>query len=267
MVVFDFTKYKEFVVARIQEMPKRGHGQFRKIAAHLSTNSVTISQIFNGDRHLTAEQAVELAEFFGLSSLESEYFVALVERERAGTQKLKKFIDARLALIKDKAQDLKSRLKHDGVLPEEAKAIFYSDWFYSGIRLLTSIEGFDNPDAIAAYFGLSLAKTNKVLEFLTSRGLCVSENGKLKMGPSSTHLEASSPLISRLHTNWRLKAIEKFPSLTSQELCLSMPCSMSESAFKEIRKDLVDCIERITKVIDSSPSDHLACVNIDFFKF
>jgi hypothetical protein len=46
--------------------------------------------IGNGDRDLTVEQALSLCEFFGFIELEADYFVSLVERERAGTHQLKK---------------------------------------------------------------------------------------------------------------------------------------------------------------------------------
>src|ERR1039458_749101 len=125
MNIFDFTNYKIFVNKRIREMPKGGRGQYRKMANFLAVNSVNVSQIFHGERHLTVEQACELVDFFGLSDLESQYFIALIERERAGTQKLKLVIQKRLNEILDRSQDLKQRLKQEKQLSEETKAIFY----------------------------------------------------------------------------------------------------------------------------------------------
>ena len=267
MTIFDFQNYKDFVVKRLKEMPKQGYGQFRKMAIFLSINSVSVTQIFKGDRHLTLEQACELREFFGLSELEGQYFVALVEKERAGSHKLKKMIQQRLDELKLKSQDLKQRLTQKMELTTDAKAHFYSNWFYSGIRLLSSVPGYDRPDTIAAYFGMSLTQTNQVLEFLVQHGLCLEEKGRFRMGPQSTHLEASSPLISRHHINWRLKAIEKLPAISGDELCLSMPCSLSPKALKEIRKEFVETIERVTKLIDEAPCEQLACLNIDLIKF
>lgn len=265
--VFEYSRYKEYVLQRLQQMPKRGHGQFRKIAQYLSIGSVNVSQIFRGDRHLTIEQAIELCEFFGLSELESQYFVALVERERAGSHKAKEFLSVRLKELVEKSQDLKSRLKQEGQLDRNSQYVFYSDWFFSAIRLMTSIKGFNTADAIASHLQLPLSKVNRVLEFLVQSGLCVEVKGRYQIGPSSTHLEANSPLISRHHTNWRLKAIERLPVVSKQELCLTMPCTLSDLAFESIRKELVSVIERITDIIDAAPSERLAFMNIDFLKF
>lgn len=267
MTIFDFSDYKQFVKQRLESMPRKGHGQYRKIAQFLSVNSVTISQIFHGDRDLSVEQACELRDFFGLSALEGQYFVYLVERERAGTQKLKKMISERLEDLCFKSEDLKQRLPQKMELSEEKRAIFYSKWQYSGVRLLSSIPGFQTVDSISQHFKLSRAEAARIIEFLLATGLCQESSGKISMGPSSTHLEATSPLISRHHTNWRLKAIEHLDQLSPQELCLSMPCSLSEKAMRQIRKELVDCIERITKLIDEAPSEQLACLNVDLFSF
>jgi uncharacterized protein (TIGR02147 family) len=267
MNVFEFDNYKKFVIKRVSSMPKKGHGQFRRMANFLSINSVNVTQIFKGDRELSVEQACLLGEYFGLSELETEYFVNLVEHARAGHFKLKSLIEKRLQTLKEKSMNLKDRITSEEVLSEKDKALFYASWMNSGVRLLTSVPGYQNADMIAKYFDLPLAKVNRVLEFLLQTNLCVeNEKGEIRMGPKSTHLEAASPLIVRHHTNWRLKAIERMEQLTANELCLSMPCSLSESSTKAIRKELVDVIERITQIIDTSSEERLQCLNIDWFQ-
>ncbi len=247
-------------------MPKHGHGQFRKIANFLGINSVNVTQIFRGSRELTVEHAVLLCEYFGLSEIEGHYFVGLVELARAGHFKLKQMIQKRLDEILEKSQNLKTRLSSHETLSDANKALFYSSWYNSAIRLGTSIKDLQNADAIAKRFNLPLLTVNRVIEFLLQTGLCKLEQGRLRMGPSSTHLEASSPLIARHHTNWRMKAIEKFDTLTSDELCLSMPCSLSQTSAQEIRRELVTFIEHVTEIIDRGPEEQLRCLNIDWFK-
>ena len=87
------------------------------------------------------------------------------------------------------------------------------------------------------------------------------------MGPSSTHLEASSPLVSRHHVNWRIKGIEKTTALSSEELFVTLPCSISEKGIEQIRKEIVSVIDRIVRIIDEAPAEQLACLNVDLFRF
>ena len=61
--------------------------------------------------------------------------------------------------------------------------------------------------------------------------------------------------------------VEKMGNVSPEELFLSLSSSLSQSAMKEIRKELVKAIERSTEIIDGSSEDQLACLNIDFFKF
>jgi uncharacterized protein (TIGR02147 family) len=267
MSIFEYKNYKKYVNDRVESMPKKGHGQYRKMSNFLAVNSVNVSQVFKGNRDLSIEQACELCEFFGFSDLEGQYFVALVEFERAGTHKLKKMIQVRLNEFAEKSQDLKSRIRQEKQLSEEAKSTFYSNWYYSGIRLLSGIDGYNDVDRISEYFGLPITTVRRVIDFLLQYGLCVERNGKINMGPSSTHLEASSPLVSRHHMNWRLRGMENMEGIESSELFLTMPCSLDAKNLKLIRKELVDSIERITNLIDSAPSEELACLNIDLFKF
>ena len=88
------------------------------------------------------------------------------------------------------------------------------------------------------------------------------------MGPQKTHLAADSLMASRLHTNWRLKAIENLPQLLKQDLALSAPMSIRVADFKEIRELLVSTIETIIKVAaETKKAESLACLNIDWFNF
>src|SRR5690349_12986745 len=108
MSIFEFANYKEWVLSFIQNMPKRGYGQFRKIAQHLNVSSVIVSQIFKGNRDLTIEQAYDLATYFGMTELETKYFLLMVQSERSGTRRLSQHYKNELRILKEKAQDLKN---------------------------------------------------------------------------------------------------------------------------------------------------------------
>lgn len=266
MSIFDYMDYKKYVNDRIKSMPRGGHGEYLRLAKALSMNSVNVSQVFKGERHLSAEHAFELCELLGLSPLESRYFRTLVDLGRAGSFKLKESLKLDLEDIASKAQDLKHRVKQEAQLSEEVKAIFYSQWYYSGIRLLTSIEGFQNIDQIAAYYNLPTAKVSRVIEFLVQTGLCKEEAGMLRMGPASTHIGANHPLVSRHHTNWRMKGLSKLDSASTQELFFTMPCSLSEKAMGQIRKELLHAIDKINALVDQGPAEKVACLNMDWFE-
>jgi uncharacterized protein (TIGR02147 family) len=267
MNIFEYADYRLYVVERIQKLPKRGRGEFQKIAKTLGMHTSSISQVFKGLKGLTPEQGSRLAEHLGLNDLESDYLLNLVEKERAGTKDLQARIEKRLHKIREMASQLVNRLPRDQVLSEESKALFYSNWFYSAIRLATDIEGLQTIEALSEYFSLQPALVNEVLQFLLACGLCVEQDGLYKMGPKRTHLEATSPLISRHHMNWRMKAIERSTKLEhSEELQLSSPVVLSKKDALYVKSLLMTQIQDVLKTAAPSRSEALYCLNVDWFK-
>lgn len=265
--IFAFDNYKDFVKARIKALPKQGHGELARIAKELRMHPTRVSHIFNADMNLTSEQACELSKYFGLSDLESDYFLALVQLERAGSTELKRTTKRQLEKIKTDAKELVNRVPRERALSDEEKALFYSSWAYSAIRLMTSIEGRQDIASLAAALNLAPAKVRKIIDFLLQTGLCLEEKGRLKMGPKSTHLESTSDIVLRHHANWRIQALQRHETLTEAELAYTGPVTVTAEDFKKIREDIAEYISRFTKqVVASEPPEQLACLNIDWFK-
>lgn len=265
MKIYELSDYKAYINRRIEEMPKRGRGQFRKLAETLGVNSVVISQIFKGTRELSLEQANTMAAYFGMTELEKEYFFLLVQKGRTSNHELIKYFNEKLEKIRIEAQDLKNIVTSER-LSEETQSLFYSNWYYSAIRLSTLLKGFENPDKIANNLNLPITVVQKVISFLLQNELIIEEKGKLKIGPQRTHVEASSPFVNRHHINWRLKGIEHMDNLNPDELFYTSPMTLSKDAMKEIKKGLLDFIAEKSALVKDAKDEQIACLNIDFFE-
>ncbi|MBI4042551.1 MAG: TIGR02147 family protein [Deltaproteobacteria bacterium] len=266
MNLFQLDDYKEYVRQRIASMPKRGHGEWKKIAECLRIHTSMVSQIFKGEKELTLEQSCALCHYFGLNELETDYFLHLVQRERAGSAQLKQVLTRQMGELKEKFQQLQHRLPKTMKLTEADKALFYSHWYYSGIRLLSSVPEFHDVDRIAEYLKLPKNVVSSVLTFLVSVGLCANKNGKLQMGPNRTHIEMESPLSARHHTNWRIKALENLQSLAHDELSFTGPMSIAVKDFAKIRGEAVEFIEKVSAIVKDSEPEQLACLTLDWFR-
>jgi uncharacterized protein (TIGR02147 family) len=264
--LFDYEDYRKYLGDYLKNLPNEGYGQLAKIARAISLNPSTLTLVLQGQKDFTPEQANDLCEHLEMTELETEYLMSLVALARAGKSNLRSRLNKQLAKLRKHSKELKNRIPPKAELTEEAKALFYSQWYYSGTRLLTSIPEFDTPEKIAERLGLPRATVKRVLEFLVSTGLCVHDRGHYRMGPQSTHLEANSPLIARHHQNWRLKAIEHADKVTNEELLFTSPVSISKSSIPEVRKVLISAIEDCFKIIDPAPCEEMACLNIDWFK-
>jgi uncharacterized protein (TIGR02147 family) len=266
MKAFDFDDYKTFLDQKIRALPKNGRGEARKLAEHISVNSVVISQVLRGDKHFTLEQAIKVCSYFGLQGSEQEYFILLVSRARAGSQDLIEHYTKKLVSLKKEQKKLTHAVA-SRELGDHEKSIFYSNWFYSGVRILTTIDGKNTPDAIAEYFGLSRAKVHEILNFLMSVGLVKEQNGTFSVGVASTYVDSTSKFVNGHRRNWRLKAMEKFTEPSEDDLFYSNPHSISQQDYEAARAELAQVIQKHTKRVAGSDPEVLACLNVDFFKF
>jgi uncharacterized protein (TIGR02147 family) len=267
MQIFGNSDYKAFVNAWIAARPKGGRGAYRKIAQHLRISTVLVSLIFKGDRELTAEQALDLAAFLRLSSLETKYFLLMVQASRAGTHVLREHFRAEMRKLDEESLNLKNRVPGKQEISETAKAIYYSDWFYSGIRLLTSIPGNGSVERIADHFAMTKDEVRRAVDFLVQYGLCEVSRGQIRMLASHIHLDKDSPFIKVRQSSWRLKAIERIGKEKSDELFFTAPVALGRDDIARFRADLAKFIESWLAEVAETPAEELACLNIDWFRF
>jgi hypothetical protein len=115
--------------------------------------------------------------------------------------------------------------------------------------------------------GISERELHEIMQFLTQSGLCkVSANG-YSVGPAHTHLSTTSPLISRHHSNWRIRAMERHPFLNnSREVSYSAAITLSESDVLIIHGMVVEFLKSIRNISDPSPPEKLFCINLDWIE-
>lgn len=266
MSIYEYQDYKRYVNDWIGSQPKAGHGQLRRLAHFLNVNSVVMSQVFRGDRDLSPEQAMGVAKFLGLSESERNYILLLIQKARAGSKELGDVLQSQIESAQKQSRSLKNRIKHSR-FTEQGRATFYSNWYYSAVRLGLSIDRLSNVVSIADHFGLERSLVAKVIGFLLENQLIVERNGKFDLGPQVTHVGHDSPFVNRHHANWRLQGLKAMERIAEDEVFYTGPMALSHEAAKEIRKDIVGLIERSTKRVADSKSELLACLNVDWFKF
>ena len=174
--IIDHSNYRTFIRKKFLEMPKKGYGQANKLALFLEVHTTLVSQVLKGSKTFTLEQGALTCDFLALTDLETEYFLLLVQLDRAGNESLRKFFKKQLQGLKEKTSELVNRLQSKKKLSEEKRAVFYSDWTYSAIRQLTAIKGFQSIDLLASYLDLPKKRTREIIDFLLAVGLCLEEN-------------------------------------------------------------------------------------------
>lgn len=266
MEVFDFKDFRIFLKETLKKLPKSGHGSQKKMAEAAGVSTAFLSQVLSGKRQFSLEQASLIAEFLGLNEAESEYFLALVQFDKAGNETLRRLLKRQMDRLQKNAQTVSKRLTSVHEVKELDKPVYYSDWAYIAVQQLTAIPEFTTDYAIAERLNLPVKRIKQILTFLLRTGLCVDNGGKLGIGPARMHLAPDSLWVKQHHANWRGRALESVHSEDVGRLHYSSPMTFSKKDYEKIRSLLVAAIADIAKVVDPSPSEELACLNIDWFR-
>jgi uncharacterized protein (TIGR02147 family) len=264
--IFEFTDYKAFVREHVKSLPRGGHGQYRRMAKHLRVHTTLLSHVFRGDKELSAEQACGLASFLGLRELEQDYLLGLVDKNRAGSAELKRAIDRRLGVLRERHEQVEHRVPGARTLSAEHRATFYSHWCYSAVRLASSLPELRDAPAIAERLQLPLALVDATLEFLTAAGLIAHDGERYQLVAKRTHVSPTSPLAAAHHRNWRTQAMHRYERMTRRDFAFTSPISLSRSDALRIRELLVEAVASVTKIVEPSECETLALLNIDWLE-
>lgn len=266
MILFDCLDYREYISFKLKAEIKLKKGGSASLARALGVNSSYVSQVIQGHKNLSSEQAYLLSEHFGFDTLECDYFAALTSYSRASNPNYKAHLTTQLMEMRRFARMREGLSTEDQPLDLPSQGIFYSSWWYAAIHLLTGIKEFKTSQNISRHLGISVADTEKVLDFLVTRGLCKFTGSTYSVGLRSTHLHKDSPFRPRHHLNWRMKSIEHMPKADPQNFFFTAPMRIDEKTFSKIKIALETFCESQKEKVDLADDELVACLNIDLFK-
>jgi uncharacterized protein (TIGR02147 family) len=264
----DFETAPEFLRAWIREQPKRGRGIGAQLAQRLGISATMVSQTLSGDKTLSPEIALQMAEALGLSEDATDALLLMVERDRAGHHRLKARLTAQLERLRAERRDLSSRVRKDQSLSETERATYYSSWLYSAVRNLSALPNVNSVDDISVRLGVPRSTAQRVVDFLLESNLCATdESGHLSYAKQWTHLPAKSPLVRQHHQNWRIQGFRRMEEQSDEHLFITAPMSMSVQVAVRVRERLLKLIEEVQKEVGPSPSEATWCLNLDWYDF
>lgn len=206
-----------------------------------------------------------MSRFLLHSELETKYYLALVQRDRAGTSGLKTHFDKQLKELKNHRLDIKNRVASPSKISEEDRHVYYSSWLYGAVYVMTSIPRFQDPRAMALHLGVPTTKVLNILQFLISLGLVKKEKGLFVLGGGSIHLDKRSSQITKHHLNWRVKAMSAIETSAPENLHYSLIMAISEKDAARIKGKIVNLIEEVNSLLPPSPEEVVQALTIDQF--
>lgn len=267
MNLFEFNQYRDYLQKFLHLSHNKGHGLRGIWAKEMGCQIAYVSHVLNGKNNLSLEQAEALSRHLGHSKEETEYFILLVEKERAGTVSLKKFFQNQINLKLNQREEVRSRMKINESLSVEDQAIYYSKWHYSAIHMALTIPDYQTAQSLSAYFNLDLSVVNECLHFLESKALIKLIGKKFQVVGAFLHLNRNSPLFYGQQIFYRHKAIESIYKNRNEDIHFSSLFSISENDVKKIQSVFLDAIEKSTQIIKPSKEEKLYSINLDLFEF
>ncbi len=264
--VFEYESYKTYLLDRIKTSPSAGRGLRRRMAEAMNCQVAYVSHILAGDRHLSPEQAEALTRFFALRADEAEFFVLLVEHNRAGTRELGAFLQRQLQKRREEFQHLKNRVSLRGKIAVEDQTTYYSSWHFQAVRMLLTIPQFKSATAIAERLRLPIERVTEILTFFLEKGLACETTSGYETVEADIHLGNDSPLINKLHSNWRIQTLQSLDRKNSDDLHYSGAVTLAHGDFQKVREVWMKAILASHKLVRASKEQRLCVLAADFYE-
>ncbi len=273
MNIYDYKSYKTYLNDYIKNLPYSGRGFKAKLAKELRIHTAYVSQVLNKDANFTLEQTIELSSILNFTNNEEEYFLLLVQKERSGSRNLEQYFNKQIDNFIDTQKKLKNRLETKDEIDKLDQQTYYSSWHYLAVHALVSTDKFHTPKDIADRLKISTSKAKEIIEFLLGAGIIEKVNNQYEIGSRDIHLSSDSPMISKHHTNWRMKAISSLDAVAEddmeeafEDMHYSGIISVTEEDANKIKDILVKSIQNSRKIIGDSDTEEIYCYTLDMFK-
>ena len=263
--IFNTSSYLDFL-KHFFEKESQERGSKARFSRLIKCSTAYLSHVLNGKAHLTPEQALLAGPALGLSDLEQRYFFNLVLRDRAGTQELVINYEKELKELSSKRSSIKERFNLQDKVSPEVESTYYSQWYYSAIRLALYIPKLRKVKAICRALNLREETVEKTISFLYENKFVQKYNGEWVPTQINLHIDENAPSIQKHHSHWRLKALQNLEQKDKSDIHYTSVVSISKKDLPKIQEIMLKTIKEVRGTVrDSQPEEMLMCYLVDCF--
>ena len=265
MRLWDFTDYRGYLLEKLGPDGSRT-GLRKQLAAAIPVHTTFVSQVLKGRAEFSLEQTEAINSFFEHTTDEGEYFLLLVMKDRAGSDKLRERFSRRIQVMRDERLNIQRRLDVTDAISEKDREKFYSSFVYGAVHVLTGIPQFKTIDALADALKLSKARVREIAEFMLRLGVLNEKDGELSPGPQHVHLGNESELILKHHANWRLHTVSNLQFLDREDVHYSACLTLSKEDAFRVKESILANLKSNVGIISASKEEVAYVMNLDFYK-
>lgn len=266
--VFEFKGYVDFVSSCLEVDRAAGRrGGVGSIAKSLSCHPTFVSQVLKGKAHFSQDQALAFCRMKRLDDEESDFFLLLLSRERAGSKETVEYFEKRIERVLESRLNLKSRWKLDSAMPNAQAIVYFSSWVLQSVHALTQLSSLKKSSSIALALGLPEDRVDDALTTLRDFGLVELVGDSWKSTKDSLHLGKDSPFVRLLHSAWREKALSTLAMGSPRgAVHYSGVMTMSAQTAVRVRERLLGTLEDCRNDVLASPSKEAHAIALDFYR-
>jgi uncharacterized protein (TIGR02147 family) len=263
--IYQYTNYKAYLRSACPAKGE-GRGARTRLAEYLNCHLGFVSQVLTGSADFSIEHGILIAEFLKLSEQEKEYFLLLLQRDRAGSVKLKTYFQAKIQAVLQEREQIKSRIQHSNKLTEAQKTVYYGKWIYTAVHMCTLVPRLRTAQKMRDYLEVPAQDVHDTLRDLLEFGLITQKGTEYYPSSKRFHISEKSLPLRTHHTNWRLASIRALDDRREPQLHYSSVMSISPKAANEIREILLKAIENTEPVVREAQDESVFVMTLDLFE-
>jgi hypothetical protein len=133
------------------------------------------------------------------------------------------------------------------------------------IHVLTSIDAFQTPEALANRLQTSKSQILSKIDDLVRMGIVTTDGDRFKSAISNMHVDQESPLNLSNHFQWRHRAMARIIDGDTRNLHYTAVHALSVADIEVLRELLMEFIQRSRAVVEPSAEEEAIGVCCDLF--
>ncbi|MCJ8276360.1 MAG: DUF4423 domain-containing protein [Bdellovibrionales bacterium] len=264
--MFDHKDYRQYLEKKMRS-ELFGRGGKAKLAQHLNCQPSFVSQVLKGKSSFNLEQAFKINSFLKHNPLEKEYFMTLIEWDRAGTVELKEYFEEKRLELIEKSKLVEHQMEYDQ-LSKEDTAIYYSNVNHILARNLIEIPKYNTRSKLKKKLDINDQEFKEVMDFLIDPNLVSEkEDGTLEQGQVWIHLKKGSPIVKFANITARMHILKNFEQPGNSSMYYTSFVTLPRSSFDEFKKKFSDLIAEFNNHLqEEDKAEMMAALAVDFLE-
>ena len=267
---YNFRDYRLLIKDHYLKLHGKEFGMISKLSKICGCHGPYISRVLKKEADLSLEQANNLCEFFKWSEEYSDFFLLLVQAERAGSIELKARLNRKINRIIDSKNRVskiieEENLAHNAQNEIEFSSIYYQNCLNALVHMASGLEKIKNVDDLTNLLNFSREEISQCLDFLKKYDVVKQKNGDL-FDNRRLHLSKQSPFLISHHRNWRNRADQNLQKNNPNDIHYTSLFSVNKEDYLNIKNMIVAFIDQSRKVIRSSENEtQIVNLNLDYY--